>query len=393
MKILQVTNFFKPSWEAGGPVRATYEISKSLVQDGHDVTVYTTDGFKHRLDVIKNKPVSVDGIKTYYFRNLSLCLSKNMNLPIPYYLPVVLKKEIKNFDVIHIHEYRTFLAVLIHYYAKKYNIPYVLQPRGSMPLLGKSNQKKIFDYFFGNSLVKDAKLIIASSKVESSHYLGVFPCLDQNKIVHVPNGLNIQDYCNLSKKGEFRKKYSINENEKIILFLGRIHEIKGLNILVEAFYNLVKYFGGVKLVVAGPDDGYLTKLKVIIEDLGLSDNIIFTGPLYESEKIEAYVDADIFVLPSMYESFGNVVLEAIACGTPIIVTDRCGVSEWISDFGYIVEFDATQLRNAMFTLFTDKSQYNNFSRSCQNALYSSFSWDSVAEQMGKIYDHIIREEL
>src|SRR4030042_2636002 len=101
MKILQVTNFFKPSWESGGPARVVYEISRKLIEKGHEVTVYTTDGFKWRLDVEKNKPINVDGIRTYYFRNLSNFLAKKVFLT-PYYLPFVARREIKNFDIIHI---------------------------------------------------------------------------------------------------------------------------------------------------------------------------------------------------------------------------------------------------------------------------------------------------
>ena len=116
MKILQVTNFFKPSWEAGGPPRVVYEISKKLVERGHEVTVYTTDGFKYRLNVEKNKPIDVDGIRVYYFRNLSSYLTRKWILPILYYLPMIAKKEIKEFDIIHIHEYRTFLAIITLYF-------------------------------------------------------------------------------------------------------------------------------------------------------------------------------------------------------------------------------------------------------------------------------------
>ena len=389
IKILQVTNYFKPSWEAGGPVRATYELSKSLVQDGHKVTVYTTDGYKHRLNVETNKPVLVDGINTYYFKNLSLCFSKNMNFPLPYCAPIIIKREIQNFDVIHIHDYRTFLAAAIHHYAVKYNIPYILQPRGSMPLLGKINQKKVFDYFFGNSLVKDAKRIITSSKVESSYYYSSLPDLDTSKLIYIPNGLNIEEYCKLPEKGAFKKKYSINENDLVILSLGRIHEIKGLNILIEAYSNLVKFYDNIKLIIAGPDDGYLKKLKELVENLNLSDQIIFTGPLYEQEKIKAYVDADIFVLSSMYESFGNVVFEAIACGTPVIITDRCGVSDIVkNEAGFVIEYDPSQLFNALNVLLSDQELRERLGENGIKMVNDYFAWNKIAHSFENIYKNI-----
>ena len=238
MKILQVTSFFKPSWEAGGPPRAVYEISRELVKRGHDVTVYTTDGYKHRLNVEKNKPVNVDGIRVYYFRNLSNYLTRKWLLPFPYYLPIIAKKEVKDFDIIHIHEYRTFSTIVAYHYAKKYGIPYILQPRGSLPRIKKAIQKKIFDALFGSSIIKNASKIIATSTIESGLYKSIFPNLETGKIIHLPNGINLDSYTDLPKRGNFRKKYSINENEKVILFLSRIHERKGADILMKAFSKL-----------------------------------------------------------------------------------------------------------------------------------------------------------
>ena len=167
MKILQTTNFFKPSWESGGSARVAYGLSKKLTENGHEVTVYTTDGFKSRLDVEKNKPIDVDGIRTYYFGNLSRYLAKEMVLPIPYYTPVIARKEIKDYDIIHIHEYRTLLGAIAYHYAKRYRIPYVLQAHGDIPRIqGKQSLKWLFDITWGNRIIKDAEKIIFTSKFE-----------------------------------------------------------------------------------------------------------------------------------------------------------------------------------------------------------------------------------
>jgi len=107
MKILHVIEQFKPAWDAGGMARVCYEISKCQVKNGHDVTIYTTDGFTFRLDVEKNKPVDVNGATVYYFRNISMFLIKVFGTTTPYYFPFVAKKKIKDFDIIHIHAHRT----------------------------------------------------------------------------------------------------------------------------------------------------------------------------------------------------------------------------------------------------------------------------------------------
>ena len=388
MKILQVTNFFKPSWESGGPARVAYEISKKLVERGHEVTVYTTDGFKWRIDVEKNKPVDVDGIKTYYFRNLSSYLTRKMNLPIPYYLPIVARRTLRDFDMIHIHEYRTVLAIVVHHYAKKYGIPYILQPRGSIPRTSKSKQKKLFDALFGRAIIEDASKIIASSKLESDQYWDVFPDLEGEKIVHIPNGIDLETYQNLPKKGEFRKKYSIAEDEKVILFLGRIHKIKGIDILIEAFSKLKEELQGVKLVIAGPDDGYLDRLKLMVDKLSIEDDVIFPGPLYEKEKSEAYVDADVFVLPSKYESFGNVVLEAMAHNTPVIVTNSCGISEWLSS-AEIINPTVDSLYVKLSEILKKSKSENLKSKRRMKKDVEKFSWETIVDRIESIYYEIV----
>jgi glycosyltransferase involved in cell wall biosynthesis len=389
MKILQVTNFFKPSWESGGPARVAYEISKKLIERGHEVTVYTTDGFKSRLDVEKNKTVDVDGIRTYYFRNLSSYLTREVNLPIPYYLPVVARKEIKDFDVIHIHEYRTMLAIVVHHYAEKYGVPYILQARGSIPRFKtKKKLKKLFDIFFGYKILKNASKLIFTTKKELEKGEEVFN-MNSDRIEIVPNGIDLSEYDNLPEKGGFRRKYSIRDDEKIILYLGRIHEIKGLDMLVRSFTDLVKELDNVKLIIVGPDDGYASTLKEMVTGLKIDDKVLFTGPIFEKDKLEAYVDADVFILPSKYESFGNVALEACACGTSVIVTNRCGIAEWINnDVGYVVEYDKEELQDALFKILSDDGLRRRFGEEGRRLVREEFSWSTIIKQIEKEYDNV-----
>jgi glycosyltransferase involved in cell wall biosynthesis len=391
MKILQITNFFKPSWESGGPARVAYEISKKLIERGHEVTVYTTDGFKSRLNVKKNKPVDIDGIKTYYFRNLSSYLARSMVLPIPYYLSTVARNEIKDFDVIHIHEHRTMLATIIHHYAKNYRIPYILQTHGSvLPTFQKQRLKNIFDLFFGYNILRDASKVIALTKTEVEQYrkMGV----DRDKIEIIPNGIDQSEYNNLPERGEFRRKYSISDDEKIILYLGRIHKIKGLDLLVKAFSDLVKELNNVRLVIAGPDDGFLSPLKKQIGDLKIGDKILFTGPLYERDKLMAYVDANVYVLPSVYETFPVTVLEAWSCSTPVIVTDHCGIADFVSKVGCVVEYDKSKLRDAIIKILGDERSRERFGEKGRRLVGEEFNWSVTINQIEKMYEDMLQRD-
>ncbi len=333
MKILHVCEYFYPLWEAGGVARSVFELSRGLVENGHEVTIYTGNFFNTDHHLNTNKKIDIEGIHVYYFENCKKYFGvlNRFIIPIPYYLPFIIRKEIANFDIIHIHEHRTLFAIIVYIYAKKYKIPIILQPRGSMPRLSKALMKTIFDKIIGNKIINYSSIIIASSHLESNQYKGVFPTIDSNKYYHIPNGIIINNFIKNPDIGRFKQRHSIEPEKKIILFLSRIHPRKGADILIEAFKKLTQKHSDVVLVIAGPDDGYLNFLKSLAFKMNINDKIVFSGPQYGLEKIETFVDAYIFILPSKdsYESFGNVALEASACGTPTIVTDCCGVSEWI----------------------------------------------------------------
>lgn len=383
MKILQVLQFFSPVH--GGSAESPYRLSKELAKRGHDVTIYASD-YKSSQEYIN----SIPEVEVYLFRSW-------LNYAKFHVTPSIIKrakKEIKHFDIIHMHNYRTFQNIVVYYYAKKYSIPYILQPRGSIPRFArKKNLKKLFDIFFGYKILKDADKLIFTTKMELKYCENDFD-INKNKTEIVPNGVDLPGYDNLPKKEEFREGYAITGNEKIILYLGRIHEIKGLDMLVKAFADLIRELADIRLVIVGPDDGFLSTLKRQIEDLNIGDKVLFTGPLFGNDKIKVYVDADVFVLPSKYESFGNVALEACACGTPVIVTNNCGVSEWIGDdVGYVVEYDKDQLRDAMIKVLSDERLRRRFGERGRRLAREEFSWSKISEQVESIYQSVIQNRI
>jgi len=388
MKILQVSNFFKPSWETGGVTKVNYEISKNLAQRGHDVTVYTTDGFSSRLNVPKNKATNVDGIRVYYFYNLIHSLAKKMKITTPYYLPFVLRKEIKNFDIIHIHEHRTFLAAIIHYYAKKHGIPYVLQSHGSvLPFLQKQTLKRIFDVIFGYNVLKDATKVIALNDSEFDSYtkMHVYP----SKIEIMPNGINLSDYAKFLDKNTFRDKYSISHQDMIILYVGRLHKNKGLDLLVKSFAHIVESIDNVKLIMVGPDGGFQCELEELADKLNIKDNVLFTGFVSMDEKITALTDADVFVTPS-FTGFPVSFLEACVFGLPIITTDKGDNLDWIHDrIGYVVQYDEDKLSNAIMELLRDDVLRVHFGEESKKLIENEFSMENVINNLVVIYEQCI----
>jgi glycosyltransferase involved in cell wall biosynthesis len=406
VKILQVSLRFPPAPVYGGVPRTTYLVSKELVKRGHEVTIFTTDAYdaNSRLKIWDN-PAFMNGITVYRFRTISNYLAYK-NVPIAPAMAFALRGHVKSFDVVHLREYFHFQAPLVHHYATKKNIPYVLQAHGSLPrsvpglnakrgFLSKSLPKKAFDVLFGHSIIKDASMIIASSRIESDQFKNAFAGFPLEKVVYLPNYIDRSSYDDFPERGHFRKKYGIDCDAKMVLFLSRIHEIKGADLLITAFSRVKRVVDPpLNLVIAGPDEGYVATLKSLADKLGVGNDVVFPGPLYGCEKKEAYVDADVFVLPSRYESFGNVAVEALACGTPAIVTNSCGVSEWINnDVGRVIGQDAGELCRALKTLLQDDDLSKTLGNNGKKLVEKEFGWEKGILQLEKLYEAISREKV
>jgi len=366
MKILQVIPYFYPAKVFGGPVEVVHSIGKELAKKGHEVVVFTSDA-RDRENRIGVETAEIDGMTVRYHRNLSMFLVKQFNL---FILPEFwrsLGSSLTSFDVIHLHEYTTHQNVVVRKLAKKYGVPYILQVHGSLPKISRQYRKWMYDVLFGNKLLNDASKVVALSQTEAKQYrdMGV----PEEKIVIIPNGIALSEYTNLPPKGSFKKKFSISNEEKLLLYLGRINKVKGIDLLARAFAALVDKMDCVRLAIVGPDDGYLAELKNLINTLEIEDRVVIAGPLYGREKLSAYVDSDVYVLPSRYEAFSITVLEAMACGIPIILSEKCNISESVRNkTGLIVNPSPTALEKALLKILTDEQLQLEFRSNCQQTI-------------------------
>lgn len=384
MNILHVVPAFAPCFSAGGVVNAAYQIAKKQVEMGHNVTVFTTDSCKERLSLNKHYDVDVDGIKVYYFKNLSNSIKNKLTIDTPISLPFKLRKMIKNFDIIHIHEHRHSLAIATHRYAKKNNIPYVLQAHGSvLPFFQKEGLKEIFDKLWGFDILYDASKVFALTEVEKSQYLKMG--VKEEKIAIVPLGINIEEYSKLPPRGNFKSKYNISPDEQLILFLGRIHEIKGLDLLIESFAKLKTE--NVKLAIVGGDYGFLDKVNQLISKYSLEDKVVFPGVLVGLKKHEALIDCDIFVMPSRYESFTTSGLEAMACGKPLVLTENNHIHDWVDqNVGLVSKFDVESLANSLDELLNNKELQHSFGNRGIELIQRKYNWNIIVEQIKELYE-------
>lgn len=385
MKILEVTPFFKPSWESGGVARVAYEVSKQLLDRGHEVTVYTTNRARYPTDVVINAATDIDGIEVYYFENLRKYFPKlSFAFLIPYYLPIIARKEVKKFDIIHIHDHRSLLAIIVSHYAKKYNIPYVLQAHGSLPYtVGNKKMKILFDVICGKKMLRGASRLIALNRTEAECYrsLGV----GADKIEIVPNGIDLSEYLTIPDSGVFRKKYRILENQKIVLYVGRLDPTKGIDLLIQSFSDLLLEDKNARLVLVGGDIGYGSTLKNRVRSLNLEDQVIFTGFVSQQEKMAAIVDADVFVTPS-FTGFPMTFMEACLCGTPIVTTDKGDALDWIDErVGYVVEYDRVELKDAMLKILSDDRLRQEFAEWGQKIVLKHYNWSAIVKNIEELY--------
>jgi len=393
MKILQITPTYPPAWSYGGITRVVYEITLQLCKRGHEVEVWTTDALDlhsrvKRVDVSSVKA----GAKIRYFKNLSFVLTSMLNVHVTPRIFISAERELHNFDIIHLHGARTFLNVAMYLFLKKNKIPYVLQAHGSLSRIGNWRKLKwIYDLFFGQRLLKDASKVIALSPIEAEQYrrMGV----PEEKIAIIPNGIDLSEYASLPPRGCFKKKFGIKEEEKIVLYLGRIHRGKGIDFLVKAYAYIIKEmkYSDVLLVIAGPDDGYLNEAKLLVNSLRISDKVLFTGMLSEKEKIIAYVDSSIIVNVEPKNVFGLVPLEAAACSTPVIVCEGNAIKNIIHQgmFGFSVKYgDINELAEIMFKMLHDDKFLREMGQKGRKFVFENFDWVNVITKFENVYEKV-----
>jgi glycosyltransferase involved in cell wall biosynthesis len=384
LKILNIIMTYYPAEAYGGTVALAHSLCRGLAQRGHQVVVYATDGFD-KYSRQKQKSATVDGVRVFYFRNISNILAwKRLHLDPGVIL--ALQKKARHFDVMQFHGFRSFENIVGYHYAMKYHIPYVLLNAGSLQTtVGKIRLKRIYDKLFGNRLLRDASRIIVSNQMEREEHLALGARPDQ--IVEIKNAYDVQAFASLPARGLFRDKYHIKEKH-IVLFMGRLHKIKGIDFLVEAFAELVKTRKDVILVIVGPDDGFKPFLVDLINRLELNDKVLFTGFLGGEDKQSVLVDADMLVQTSLFERGPGSPFEAILCNTPVIVSQNTGCAEVVAqlDAGYLVEYgNKPELAARMLRILNDPSEIREKTERTREYIISNLSWEKVVMEYEKVY--------
>lgn len=394
MRLLCVIPSYWPAYQFGGPVFSVHALNKALLKKGIDVSVYTTNvGLNGR--VPNNQEVDVNGVKVTYFaftRFFEFLGATGWQFSLP--MTAALRGNLRLFDVIYIVAIWNYPIAIAAHYCRRYKKPYIISPRGLLyPYTTGRKAWKKWPYYqlITKKDLQGAAAIHYTTRDESERChlaLGL-----KNTAVVIPNGIDLCEFKDLPSKEKLRQRYPTLKDKKVILFLGRINWKKGLDILIEAHSVLTKKRNDVHLLITGNDEaGYIRKVKRWVREYGIGQRVTFTGILTGKEKLEAYAGSDIFVLPSYSENFGIAVVEAMACGLPVIISNQVGIYKEVSgaEAGVVIETDAQQLAKTMENLLDNPHICNKMGENGKHLVNEMFRLDTVADEMIKLYEVILR---
>ncbi len=397
MRLLNVTQSYHPFMDKGGPTVKVRALARGLAAFGHQVTVLTVD---HGLDPIQKKAIDAiptrggyeateNGVLAIYLRTRARYRNLTWNPGVASFC----REQLIGHDVTHIYGLYDLLGPRVGRACRRIARPYVVEPMGIFqPIVRSIRMKRLYHQTLGAPLLKGASRVIATAEQERQEFLE--GGIADSRIVVRRNGIEVPAEFPLA--GTFRTQWGIPSDTNLILFLGRLVSKKSPDLMLQVFSRWSRRGNGSReavLVMAGPDegDGFLPHLEAIAAQMGLGGKVLFTGPLYGDAKWAAYREANVFVLPSQNENFGNTAAEAVACGTPVLVTDRCGIAPMVDRrAGLVVPHDCEALEMGLARILEDAPLAARLREGCKEVA-NSLSWAEPLAQMENLYRELISQ--
>lgn len=382
MKVLHVVGSYYPAVSHGGPVAANRALCRSLVSLGVEVRVLTTNANgRGKLSPEFLGWRTLDGYEVFYgnrwlWRDLSPALMGTLG------------QQVGRSDVVHVTgTYNWFLPLVVGK-SRRLRKPVVVSAHGSLLPEARENRalrKRVFDTMVQGRALRGVSAFHATSEVEA---LALRVLLPGARVAVVPNGVDVP--IAPPKREDNRPPY--------LLYLGRLHPYKKVAGLVRAFEAAVKAEprgtgGDWALVIAGEGEpSYRRELERVARECGVSDRVRFQGYVVGDEKSGLLANAGVLVLASKSENFGMSVAEALAHGTPCVVTrtapweglEREGCGCWVDDSG---EALAEGMRRLMALSSDERRAMGARGRAWMER---DFSWDSVARRLVTLYKEVAR---
>jgi glycosyltransferase involved in cell wall biosynthesis len=348
----------------------------------------TTANGKEELPVEINAPQMVDGVKVTYFKRLT----KDHTHFSPSLLFALrkaidkrsLNKQTKNL-ILHIHVWWNLVSVFSCFLARMQKVPVVLTPRGTLSNYSFGNRNKGFKYYIHRYLGKSL-LEYCHIQVTSEHEKrGLLKLVTPKGITVIPNFVYLPE---LSVAANHR-----NQKSKVLqlLFLSRIEEKKGIDIL---FLALSEFTSPFQLTIAGSGEvDYIKSLKTLADKLNISQAIIWVGQLSQEEKWGIMQAHDLMVLPSHDENFANVVIECLATGTPVLISNLVGLADYVkhNDFGWICKVDKDSIKQELLDFTKNPEKARRVREHAPVRIREDFNEEVLVKEFLRMYSTIANE--
>jgi len=378
MKVSLISSSFYPAIFYGGPISATWGLSKKLGEKEVEVYVSTTNA--NGIERLKNvntksyEKVTKNVFVRYYHEQIINMFSLSFIFGI--------FSDIRRSDVVYIQylfHYTVLISLLYSFLLKK---KIILCPRGSFSSFTLSNKRSWLKKIWLNIFISPFKNKIiwqASSYLEKKDILSRF---ENARVVIIADGIDFESFQksdNIHSR-DLVKKYTnmeFQEVSEVVFSMGRLHKIKGFDVLIDAFCIYVKDNPNSKLLIAGEDDGAKDELEIQIQKLNLEESVFLIGLVNFNQKKELLTNSSIFILASEFESFGIVIPESLACGTPVIVSDKTAWKDIEkNNCGIFVKKQKEHLSNAF-----QQIKINNFTENnCKKYVEENFDWEVILEK-------------
>jgi glycosyltransferase involved in cell wall biosynthesis len=387
VNIVQALPFFDPATRFGGPVVQLPLICRALAQRGHRVSVVTTALGVGR-DVLRERWLERDGYRVWYARVGPLGRTA------PYWAPRLtraLRETLVFADLLHVHLSFTHLNVVARRCARQQGVPYVYSPRSCLDPLRLRHRrivKSIFLRLLERRIIRDAAAVHALTEVERQQVLR--QGARDERIAVIPNASPLDPDARLPDGRALRERLRIPEQAPLVLYMGRLHVLKGLDVLLEAFAIVHALRPDAHLVVAGPDEGARSGLRARASALGVAGSVHLAGTLEGSARLSALAAADVFALVSLSEGIPNAALEAAAAGTPLLLSDRCNVPQ-VKEYGAgrVVAPEPAAAADALADLLGRSAQRQLIGREGKRMVRECFALPQIVIRFERLYQAIV----
>lgn len=385
MRILHVVPTYLPAVRYGGTIASVHGLCRALAHAGHEVDVFTTnvDG-RGDSPVPLGVPVALDDVTVRYFPARH---SRRLYRSTP--MKSALRGMTGDHDVVHLHSIFLWPTWAAAREARRQGVPYLLSPHGMLEqeLVRRRSPwvKRFWLALVERKNLEHAAAVHFTSERERVE-AGRFGYRFRREVV-IPNGVAADSAAREDRDDSVRPSAAVREavadDRPYFLYLGRISWKKGLDRLVRALARVES----VRLVVAGNDEeGYWPKVAGLAGDLGLGERVVAVGLIRGGDKERLFAGALALVLPSYSENFGNVVLEAMAAGCPVVVTPEVGAAQIVAreGSGLVVDGDPAALGPALAALARDPERRRDMAARGRAAA-AGLSWEAVAQRMIDLY--------